>query len=308
MKRALCVGECMVEVRHVDASTARIGHAGDTYNTAVYLRRTADQLGVDLEVGYLTGLGSDEDSADMRAAWAAERVTDRSVLLEDLLPGLYTIRVDATGERRFSYWRSASAARHLFATTKWVEQLDAEVIHLSGITLQLASPAAREALGHRLGELRSAGALVSFDTNYRPSGWSDPLQAARAMDDVSSVSSIVFATFDDEVAMHGCSSVPDAAARLARLGVPEVVVKTGPDGAHILTGGRAEHVPASPVDHIVDTTAAGDAFAGGYLAARVSGQPATEAGRIAAAVAATVISHPGAIIPRTVPLMPLNIG
>jgi 2-dehydro-3-deoxygluconokinase len=62
------------------------------------------------------------------------------------------------------------------------------------------------------------------------------------------------------------------------------------------------------VDHIVDTTAAGDAFAGGYLAARVSGQPATEAGRIAAAVAATVISHPGAIIPRTVPLMPLNIG
>jgi 2-dehydro-3-deoxygluconokinase len=303
MTRALCVGECMVEVRHVDASTARIGHAGDTYNTAAYLRRTADQLGVDLEVGYLTGLGSDEDSADMRAAWAAERVMDRSVLLEGLLPGLYTVRVDDHGERRFSYWRSASAARHLFATTEWVEQFDAEVVHLSGITLQLTSPAAREALRHRLAELRSAGAVVSFDTNYRPSGWSDPRDAARVMDEVSNVSSIVFATFEDEVAMHGCPSVPAAAARLAGLGVPEVVVKSGADGAHILTGGRAEHVPASPVDRVVDTTAAGDAFAGGYLAARVGGLPATDAGRIAAEVAATVVSHPGAIIPRSVPLV-----
>jgi 2-dehydro-3-deoxygluconokinase len=81
------------------------------------------------------------------------------------------------------------------------------------------------------------------------------------------------------------------------------VEKSGADGAHILTGGRAEHVPASPVERVVDTTAAGDAFAGGYLGARVGGQPATDAGRIAAEVAATVVSHPGAIIPRSVSLV-----
>lgn len=79
MIRALCVGECMIELSRVDDSTMRIGYAGDTYNTAVYLRRTADALGVELDVGYLTGLGSDEFSADMRAAWAGESVGDRSV-------------------------------------------------------------------------------------------------------------------------------------------------------------------------------------------------------------------------------------
>lgn len=303
MKRVLCVGECMVEVRRLDNSTARISHAGDTYNTAVYLRRTAKEMGANLKVGYLTGLGSDEDSSDLRAAWAAEGVVDRSVTLEGFLPGLYTVRVDDRGERRFSYWRSTSAASHLFAGTEWVEHLDADVIHLSGITLQLASPTARVALRNRLEALRSAGAVISFDTNYRPTGWPSANEAARAMDEVSSVASIVFATLEDEVAMHRCASVSDAATRFTELGVPEVVVKSGADGALLVADGRTEHVHAARVERVVDTTAAGDAFAGGYLAARVARQPPAEAGRIAARVAAAVVSHPGAIIPRTVCLL-----
>ena len=107
--RALCVGECMVELRAIDDSTMRVGYAGDTYNTAVYLRRAADHLNVDIDVGYLTGLGTDEFSTEMRAAWAREGVADRSIALADKLPGLYTVRIDEHGERRFSYWRSASA-------------------------------------------------------------------------------------------------------------------------------------------------------------------------------------------------------
>jgi hypothetical protein len=47
----------------------------------------------------------------------------------------------------------------------------------------------------------------------------------------------------------------------------------------------------------VDTTSAGDAFAGGYLAARMASQPPAGAARVAADVAATVVSHPGAIVP-----------
>lgn len=221
------------------------------------------------------------------------------------MPGLYTVRVDDRGERRFSYWRSASAARHLFAGTAWIEHLDAaDVIHLSGVTLQLASPEAREQLVGRLATLRSDGVLISFDTNYRPVGWEGADEAARAMDQISSVATIVFATLEDEVAMHHCRSAPDCAARLAGIGVPEVVVKSGAEGAYLLAGGQAEHVPASRVERVVDTTAAGDAFAGGYLAARAGDLPLAVAGRIAAEVAASVVSHPGAIIPRTVPLVP----
>ena len=304
MIRALCVGECMIELRSIDNSTMRVGYAGDTYNTAVYFRRTANELGVDIEVGYLTGLGSDEHSADMRASWEREGVADRSIAVTGYLPGLYTVRVDHEGERRFSYWRSASTARHVFSGTEWVAHIaGADVIHLSGVTLQLTSAAARAQLVERLATLRSEGVLISFDTNYRASGWQNAAEAARVMDEVSKVATVVLATFEDEVAMHQCRSVQEAAARLAELGVPEVVVKSGADGAHVLVASEAVHIPARRVERVVDTTAAGDAFAGGYLAARVGRQPPVEAARVAAEVAAAVVSHPGAIIPASVPLV-----
>jgi len=62
----------MVELRAIDDSTMRVGYAGDTYNTAVYLRRAADHLNVDIDVGYRTGLGTAGSSTEMRAAWARE--------------------------------------------------------------------------------------------------------------------------------------------------------------------------------------------------------------------------------------------
>lgn len=302
MTRVLCVGECMLELRHLDAVTIRLGYAGDTYNTAVYLRRVADELGMDVDVGYLTGLGDDEYSEGMRVAWATEGVLDRSLIVEGRLPGLYTIRVDDRGERRFAYWRSESAARRLFGGTEWVEYVDGDVIHLSGITLQLTSPKAREALLHRLHELRVKGARISLDTNYRPSGWTSREEAAHVMDQISHVASIALATWEDEAAMHDCRTPMECAERLAAQGVREVVVKSGANGAHLLVDGRLQHIPAAPVEKVVDTTAAGDSFAGAYLAARIKGQSPVDAARTAVQVAAVVVGHSGAILPADVGL------
>jgi 2-dehydro-3-deoxygluconokinase len=47
----------------------------------------------------------------------------------------------------------------------------------------------------------------------------------------------------------------------------------------------------------IDTTAAGDSFNGGYLAARLNGLGPVEAARFGGRVAAAVIQHRGAIIP-----------
>ena len=50
----------------------------------------------------------------------------------------------------------------------------------------------------------------------------------------------------------------------------ELVVKDGATGATAFTGGETAFEPSLPVD-VVDVVGAGDAFAGGYLAARLSG-------------------------------------
>ncbi len=63
------------------------------------------------------------------------------------------------------------------------------------------------------------------------------------------------------------------------------------------TGMRTE-VLATAVPQVVDTTAAGDSFAAGYLASRVLGYPPTQAAAYAHRLSAAVIAHAGAIIPR----------
>jgi len=69
-----------------------------------------------------------------------------------------------------------------------------------------------------------------------------------------------------------------------------VVVTAGPRGATFATGAERGHVPATPLQ-AVDTTGAGDEFAGTLLAALASGEPFAQAvGRANAAAAALVVT------------------
>jgi 2-dehydro-3-deoxygluconokinase len=57
-------------------------------------------------------------------------------------------------------------------------------------------------------------------------------------------------------------------------------------------------VPGTPVDDVVDTTAAGDSFAAAYLHARLSGESPRSAAAAGHRLAGQVVRYRGAIIPR----------
>jgi ribokinase len=79
---------------------------------------------------------------------------------------------------------------------------------------------------------------------------------------------------------------------LADLPVKAVIVTRGAQGAEWISAEQTLHVPALPVTP-VDTTGAGDCFAGS-LAARLSlGEGAERALRYAAAAAALQVTRPG---------------
>lgn len=300
----VCVGECMLELRPTADGTFALDFAGDTYNTAVYLRRVARELGLDVDVAYLTGVGDDHYSALMRRAWAGEGVRDLATVVPGGRPGLYAIENGDDGERRFVYWRSDSAALRALRRRAWLGHLDADVVYLSAITLQLLTPAVRMRLCSRLQELRrTRRTVVALDTNYRAAGWASPAVAAAAVDEVVRCADVVFATLDDEIALHGPMNGAGAAARLARLGPQEVVVKDGANGSLLRSEGRLHRLGAGRCPRVLDTTAAGDSFAGAYLAARLGGASPLTSARTATAVAAVVIGHRGAITPREVALL-----
>ncbi|EPN70270.1 2-dehydro-3-deoxygluconokinase, partial [Pseudomonas syringae pv. actinidiae ICMP 19079] len=63
-------------------------------------------------------------------------------------------------------------------------------------------------------------------------------------------------------------------------------------------GERFEVAPLK-VEHVVDTTAAGDSFSAAYLAARLMGERPQQAAEAGHRLAAVVIQHPGALIEKS---------
>jgi 2-dehydro-3-deoxygluconokinase len=293
-------GECMIELRHRSPTELDLAYGGDTLNTAVYLARLT--RGRDVRVDYVTALGDDAYSERMLRVWQGEGVgTDLVARLPGRLPGLHTIRTDAQGERSFTYWRSASAARDMLRGERADEiavALDGyDLLYLSGITLSILDPPQRAALATIADRVRERGGRVAFDGNYRPVGWPDADTARPVYDEMLVRVDLALPTLDDERALFGVTDALECADRLHMRGVAEVAIKLGPGGCFLSSAEFTGEIPAEPVDAVVDSTAAGDSFNAGYLAARLFGADPPAAARLGHRLAARVIAHPGAIIP-----------
>jgi 2-dehydro-3-deoxygluconokinase len=296
--RVAVLGECMIELSHLDETTLTLAYGGDVYNCAVGLARWGT------DVTFVTRVGDDAHSDRMVAAWRAEGI-DTSLVdhVPGHAPGLYVIRTDPDGERSFTYWRSASPARLILADDDDADRVreglaGVDWLLLSGVTLSLLGDGAHDRLLALLDALRATGTRIAFDTNFRPAGWPDAATARRRMDDVLARTLLALPTLEDEQALRGNrDGAEDAARRLRDLGAAEVTVKLGADGALVLAGDAAERVPAQPGVEVVDTTGAGDAFDAGYLHARIAGAPPADAAREGARLAAATIGHRGAIAP-----------
>jgi 2-dehydro-3-deoxygluconokinase len=297
--RIVCIGEVMIEMTRGSDGRFAIACGGDTFNTAVYLARAG------IATAYATALGDDAYSDSIFSFAAAEGVdTDLMLKAPGRTPGLYLIETDAKGERHFTYWRDTAPARELFELPDWgrvaESLLAARMIYFSGITLSLYS---NNGLGRFLAVIemaRKAGVKVAFDGNFRPRGWKGDLSRTRTvfMEALKRVD-VALPTYDDEAVLWGDPSPEATVDRLQAFGIAEVVVKNGPNSALIAAGGRREFIPVPDVVVPVDTTAAGDSFNAGYLAARLSGEGPTAAAAAAHRLAAQKIQHRGAIMPRS---------
>lgn len=299
-RRIVLFGEGMIELRGQVFGTMQQSFGGDTLNTAIYLARLC--AGQNLKIAYATALGIDVFSERMIAAWRAEGIDTALVrLLDNHMPGLYAIQVDATGERHFFYWRDTSTARDYFdaPTTPLEDAIGGiSMLYLSGISLAILPPDGRERLLSALARVKANGGQVAFDNNFRPRLWPKLAEARTLYDRAYALSDLALITLDDEMALRGETSAEDALSRAWALTAPEVVVKRGAQPTLVRIAGREPiAVSVEPVPRIVDTTAAGDSFAGGYLAMRLTGVEPAAAARAANRTAAAVIQHPGAIIP-----------
>ncbi len=92
---------------------------------------------------------------------------------------------------------------------------------------------------------------------------------------------------DEEAETLVGSADPEA---LRALGVPEVILTLGSQGAWVVTPDLVEHVPAVPVEGAVDPTGAGDTYSVTYLVQRSAGAEPVEAARVAAATVSSFLA------------------
>ena len=294
------IGECMVEHRADGSSRYPQGFSGDTLNTVTYMARLLDRDRADLF--YVTAVGEDAHSATMLAVWKSEGINTAFVRrFRDKLPGSYTITTGSGGERRFSYDREKSAARDLFrdnyAISLETSLKGFQVLYLSGISIAILTPDYRESLLDLLRFLRKTGVIIVYDSNYRAALWPSPGEARDWADRIYRETSVALPGFDDEKALFNDATPEHTCARLAALGVAEIVVKNGSSPCTVAIGPDIAGFPVTARERVVDTTAAGDSFNAGYIAARLSGSDIATSVRAGQFLAGEVIQYPGAIIP-----------
>ncbi|AWL13048.1 2-dehydro-3-deoxygluconokinase [Saliniradius amylolyticus] len=298
--KILFIGECMAEFRQGEAGVWHQAFAGDVFNTAVYMKRISEEC----EVAFASVLGRDMFSQDLRHYCEQSRLDTRWLKShESRSCGVYFIQTDTAGERQFTYYRENSAARTLLDTfsdndfSAIAEQVD--WVFLSGISLAILSANDRSRLLEKLTDLRRQGVKLVFDTNFRPVLWESRDKAKTDIYAFMESCDLVFAGREDMASLLGREDITsqEVADLLAPLCIPELVIKAGADHVMRLTQSERQHFPVEPVGSVVDTTAAGDSFNAGYLSALLAGQPPEQRVAKGQTLAASVIQHPGAIIP-----------
>lgn len=237
---------------------------GGAINTASVLSR----LGVDVGVVYPAG----EGLSDAAVRWALSRLP--------LEARAFSARPDpaVTAVRSGPDDRSFVSAADFAALEACPALPAARWIHVPGLY-------EARSLMPRLMEAREQGAKVSVSGSWAPDAF--PWLAAL---DQRPFDLLVLNTKEAEVMAKDARRAPEVLARAA----DDVVVTSGPEGAF----GRllGEEVRASaPSARVVDTTGAGDAFAGGLLSALLAGRGPREALERAGLVAARMLGVKGGV-------------
>lgn len=294
-------GECMIEL---SGEPIRKGFGGDTLNTALYLSRLTEESHV--QVLYATGLGDDLLSEELLCKWQQEGINTELVeIFPNQLPGLYLVSTDESGERSFLYWRDNAAVKRYFSMSS-LNKLEAamecsalDYVYVSGISLAILDDCSKKRLIEALKQFSIAGGKVIFDNNFRPQLWSTD-QAHYWYNQLLPFVDIALITEDDDIQIWG--DIESCEERYLRLGCKEIVIKRGSQPCQLIWSREDAFqygsVDAQVVEDVVDTCAAGDSFAAGYLAGRMTGQNCESSAKLGHALASVVIQHPGAIIPQ----------
>ena len=277
-----------------NSSNIKINFGGDTYNSAVYFSRLTNNK---TNTFYSTALGKDNFSKKMISRFKNENIKCDYIRTDgENPPGLYSIEINEKGERSFSYWRDQSPSKYIFLGSKGKKLVkdinNADVFYYTGISAGILDEKQRKDLI----KIGSTATICGFDFNYRSQLHYNKKVSQLLFNEINNRVDIHFVSFDD-------------ARELFEIKNPLEIFEIINDKKNliliryknsIIFKNKQQEIKTVTVPHgeVVDTTAAGDAFNGSFLAIMNNNKnvPVEENILISHSVTREVIKHRGAII------------
>lgn len=293
MPDLISIGECMIELFSEEpievADTFTRSLAGDSFNICV----AAQRLGT--STGYITRLGNDPFADYLRKTWTSIGIDTSLVSTVDGFNAVHFVALLPDGDREFVYYRAGSAPTTLEPADLAPDYIgSARVLHCSGIA-QAISPSARATVLQAARIAKDLGLKVSYDPNYRHQLWGHADLREAAAELLPFVDYLLPSAPADSQALIGTDDAIETVAHFRDLGIPVVAVTRGADGAVVGSEEGLVEIPSYNPKRPVDSTAAGDAFNGGFIHGLLNDMSAAEAARLGTITAGLKLRSRGAI-------------
>ena len=259
-------------------SSVRISRGGSAANLAVALGERHD-------VRYVGAVGDDESGAMFARELDEAGVTPQLQVFAGST-GVVVALVNDDGQRAMLTDRGVNSQLSLEGVLNVLAD-EFDHLHVSGYTV--LDDATRHVASAALEVARSRGSSTSVDVcSVGPLARLGPEEFLTAIGRVT----MLFANEEESLLLAGVGDVDRASERLGDV-AQEVVITLGDRGAMVRRGGELWTSDSKDVA-VVDTTGAGDAAAGAYLAGRLDGIACAVALALAMTSAATVVGGLGA--------------
>ncbi len=298
--RITAIGEILIDLTQTGRDKNGIPNfaanpGGAPANVAV----AAAKLGA--ETAFIGCVGKDSFGAFLRETLVKHSVSVEALQETEMASTtLAVVTVDESGERSFSFCRKPGADTQIEKAGAVEAAKHAGILHFGSVSL--TDPACRETILSAVQAAKAAGAVITYDPNYRAALWTDEQTAAAQMRAPLPLCDIVKLSDEETLLLCGEKDPERAADALLQMGVRLALVTLGAGGAIWRYGEDCGFAPGFPVK-AADTNGAGDTFFGAFLTkfAEIGGfadlnrTKLDEFVRFANRAASITVSRPGAI-------------
>ena len=231
------IGEVLIDLTQTGKDARGIPQfAANPGGAPANLAVAASKLGA--QTAFIGKVGADAFGRYLKKVLAENKVDVSGMAVDaDHPTTMAVVSVDATGERDFSFYRSANADVMLCKEDISDEALKAaKIVHFGSVSLT-ADPS-RTATLDAAARAKKLGAVITYDPNYRANLWKNKEDAIAQMKAPLPLVDILKVSDEELPLLTGTTDCESGTAQLAQNGTRLIFVTLGANGVFYRFGGE----------------------------------------------------------------------